>query len=204
MENKAHAFAAGMFVILVSALLVALAAWLTRDTGVRRVYEISSQEPVTGLQPQAAVRFRGVAVGKVAAIGFDPQTPGNILIRLALEDSAVGAASARAAGLPVVVTRSLYTVMEPVGAVLADLDGLGSDGASAQGAVQGKPWRGVVDLGQLQRWHAQTPSLSPARVIMPSIAWRSMKVFTERGRYLYAPDRSRAMKVAVRGMTWRV
>ena len=88
MENKAHAFAAGLFVILVSALLVALAAWLTRDTGVRRVYEISSQEPVTGLQPQAAVRFRGVAVGKVTAIGFDPQTSGNVLVRIALEDSA--------------------------------------------------------------------------------------------------------------------
>ncbi len=88
MENKAHAIAAGLFVILISALLVALAAWLTRDTGVRRVYEISSPEAVNGLQPQAAVRYRGVAVGKVVSIGFDPQTVGNVLVRIAVDDTA--------------------------------------------------------------------------------------------------------------------
>ena len=88
MENKAHAFAAGLFVLVVTALLIALAAWLTRDTGVRRVYEISSPEAVNGLQPQAAVRYRGVAVGKVTAIGFDPKTLGNILVRIAVDDSA--------------------------------------------------------------------------------------------------------------------
>lgn len=88
MENKAHAFAAGLFVLLVTALLVALAAWLTRDTGVRRVYEISSAEAVNGLQVQAAVRYRGVAVGKVLDIGFDPAKPGNILVRIAVDDSA--------------------------------------------------------------------------------------------------------------------
>ena len=88
MENKAHALAAGLFVLVVTALLVALAAWLTRDTGVRRVFEISSPEAVNGLQSQAVVRYRGVAVGKVTAIGFDPQTTGNVLVRIAVDDSA--------------------------------------------------------------------------------------------------------------------
>ena len=49
MENKAHALAAGIFVVAVAALLVALAAWLARDTGERDVYEISTRETVTGL-----------------------------------------------------------------------------------------------------------------------------------------------------------
>ena len=88
MENKSHAFAAGAFVLAVSALLVVLAIWLTRDTGEHRVYELSSREAVTGLQPQAGVRFRGVTVGKVTAIGFDPATPGNVLIRISTDDMA--------------------------------------------------------------------------------------------------------------------
>ena len=88
MENKSHAFAAGAFVLLVSALLVTLAIWLTRDTGEHRVYELSSREAVTGLQPQAGVRFKGVTVGKVMSIGFDPVTKGNVLIRISTDELA--------------------------------------------------------------------------------------------------------------------
>ena len=88
MENKAHALAAGAFVLFVGAMLVALAVWLTRDSGVHRVYEMSTREAVSGLQPQAAVRYRGIDVGKVAQIGFDPQTTGNVLVRIAVDDKA--------------------------------------------------------------------------------------------------------------------
>ena len=88
MENKSHALAAGAFVLMVAALLVALASWLTRDTSEHRVYELSSREAVTGLQPQASVRFKGVNVGKVSAIGFDPLIAGNVLIRIAIDDKA--------------------------------------------------------------------------------------------------------------------
>jgi phospholipid/cholesterol/gamma-HCH transport system substrate-binding protein len=88
MENKAHAMAAGIFVLVVAALLVGLAAWLTRDTGVRDTYEISTRETLTGLQSQAAVRYRGVDVGKVSAIGFDPKAQGNVLIRLEVDRDA--------------------------------------------------------------------------------------------------------------------
>ena len=85
MENKAHAMAAGIFVVLMSALVLGLAAWLTRDTGVRDTYEISTRETVTGLQPQAPVRFRGVDVGKVASIGFDPKAVGSVLVRMEID-----------------------------------------------------------------------------------------------------------------------
>ena len=63
MENKAHALAAGAFVVVITALLALLAVWLTRDTIQRDLYEMSTGETVSGLQPQAAVRFRGVPVG---------------------------------------------------------------------------------------------------------------------------------------------
>jgi phospholipid/cholesterol/gamma-HCH transport system substrate-binding protein len=88
MENKAHAMAAGIFVVAITLLLVGLAAWLTRDTGKRDPYEISTRETITGLQEQAAVRYRGVEVGKVAAIGFDPKTQGNVLMKLEIDHDA--------------------------------------------------------------------------------------------------------------------
>jgi phospholipid/cholesterol/gamma-HCH transport system substrate-binding protein len=88
MENKSHALAAGAFVLLLLSLLVALAVWLTRDTRELRIYELSSKDSVTGLQPQASVRFKGVNVGKVTAIGFDPQATGHVLIRIAVDDLA--------------------------------------------------------------------------------------------------------------------
>lgn len=86
MENKSHALAAGIFVLIVSALVAGLAIWLMRDSGKYHAYELSSREGVSGLQPQAAVRYKGVAVGKVTHIGFDPQVSGNVLIRIAVND----------------------------------------------------------------------------------------------------------------------
>jgi len=75
-------------VLVVAALLVAMAAWLTRDTGEHRPFEISSREGVTGLQAQAPVRYKGVTVGRVQSIVLDPQTLGNVLIRIAVDGTA--------------------------------------------------------------------------------------------------------------------
>ena len=88
MENKSHALAAGIFVIVVTALLAGLAIWLTRDNANYDLYELTTRDGVSGLQPQAAVRDEGVAVGKVQRIGFDPQASGNVLIRSAVNHDA--------------------------------------------------------------------------------------------------------------------
>jgi len=82
MENKSHALAAGLFVIVVTALLAGLGLWLTRDTANYMRYELSSPESISGLQPQAAVYYKGVMVGKVTHVGFDGEASGNILMRL--------------------------------------------------------------------------------------------------------------------------
>lgn len=86
MENKAHAMAAGFFVVGVTVLLIALSVWLMRDTEVRNIYEMSTRDSVAGLQPQAAVRYRGIAVGRVTEIGFDPAVRGNVLVRISVDD----------------------------------------------------------------------------------------------------------------------
>ena len=88
MENKAHAMAAGAFVLVVSALLALLSVWLVRDKTQRDMYEMSTSEIISGLQPQAAVNFRGVPVGKVEFIGFDSKIKGNVLVRVSIDRAA--------------------------------------------------------------------------------------------------------------------
>ena len=87
MENKSHAMAAGIFVLVLTAMLIGLAVWLTRDTGRYRQYEITTGDTVTGLQLQAPVRFKGVPVGKVTRIGFDAQVSGNVVVQLTVRDN---------------------------------------------------------------------------------------------------------------------
>ncbi len=88
MENKAHALVAGVFVLVVTALLALLAVWLMRDNTQRDMYEMSTSETISGVQPQAVVRFRGVPVGKVELIGFDKRIKGNVLIRISIDRGA--------------------------------------------------------------------------------------------------------------------
>jgi phospholipid/cholesterol/gamma-HCH transport system substrate-binding protein len=96
MENKAHAMMAGIFVLVVTALLGVLAIWLMRDNTERHLYEMSTAETISGLQPQAAVRFRGVPIGKVEVIGFDTKVKGNVLIRVSIDADAPVSKSAYA------------------------------------------------------------------------------------------------------------
>ena len=94
MENKSHAMAAGLFVVLVASLLAALALWLTRDRHQYVLYEMSTKDAISGLQQQATVRYKGVSVGKVTRIGFDTENPGQVLIRIAVDaDAPVNAAT---------------------------------------------------------------------------------------------------------------
>ncbi|MDH3288475.1 MAG: MlaD family protein [Betaproteobacteria bacterium] len=84
MESRAYAFAAGVFTLLLGASLVFIAMWLTGETESRHTFVLESRYPVTGLSPQASVRFRGVDVGKVEAIDIDPKDSRVILIRVAV------------------------------------------------------------------------------------------------------------------------
>ncbi len=80
MESKSHALMAGLFTL---ALLVAVLLggwWLTRDKTDMVPYVMATKLSVSGLNPQASVRYRGLSVGKVSDIRFDPAVPGQILI----------------------------------------------------------------------------------------------------------------------------
>jgi phospholipid/cholesterol/gamma-HCH transport system substrate-binding protein len=84
MENKSHALAAGAFVLLIAALLLGMVVWLTRDKAEQREFELVTREAVSGLQPQAGVRYKGVLVGRVNLLELDPQVRGQVLIRIAV------------------------------------------------------------------------------------------------------------------------
>jgi len=85
MENRSHALIAGLFVILLSAAVAVTATWLSGETADHAHYILTSDGSVSGLNPQAAVRFRGVDVGKVEAIGFDPENSQLIRIRIGVD-----------------------------------------------------------------------------------------------------------------------
>ena len=88
MENKSHAFWAGLFTV---ALLVAVATagfLFNVDRSVRVPYDLIARTNVTGLYTDAAVRYRGLDVGKVQTIKFDRDHPGQILIRILVDQQA--------------------------------------------------------------------------------------------------------------------
>jgi phospholipid/cholesterol/gamma-HCH transport system substrate-binding protein len=122
MENKAHALAAGAFVLIITALLALLAVWLTRDNTQRDLYEMSTSETISGLQPQAPVRFRGVPVGKVELIGFDEKVKGNVLVRVSIDRSAP-------------VTKSAYATVASQGVTGLGFIQLDDEGESAERLV---------------------------------------------------------------------
>ena len=73
MENRAFALATGIFVVLLTALLFAGAVWLSGGTSKGLPYDLLTEQSVAGLAPGAAVRLRGVEVGHVESVGFDPK-----------------------------------------------------------------------------------------------------------------------------------
>jgi phospholipid/cholesterol/gamma-HCH transport system substrate-binding protein len=85
MENKSHALVAGLFTILLLAGAIAIGMWLNRDRVEWVPYEIATRMSVPGLNPQAAVRYRGLDVGRVDDIDFDPKEPGQILVRISVQ-----------------------------------------------------------------------------------------------------------------------
>jgi len=85
MENRSHALIAGIFTVLLTIAIVATAMWLNRDTTERVNYTLVTNGSVAGLNPQAAVRYRGMEVGKVEAIEFDSQKIGQILVHVGIQ-----------------------------------------------------------------------------------------------------------------------
>lgn len=85
MESRAFTLLTGLFVIGLVAGIIAWANWLAKEPLERVSYRVVSSVPVTGLNAQAQVRYRGISVGRVAAIGLDPKDARRILISIEVD-----------------------------------------------------------------------------------------------------------------------
>ncbi len=87
MESRAYALITGLFVLGITACIMLWAHWLAKVPLARTAYRVVSTVPVSGLNPEAQVRYRGIGVGRVTAIGLDTKDPRRILVSIEVDDS---------------------------------------------------------------------------------------------------------------------
>ena len=83
-KNK-HALITGLFLIIFVAAVTSIIYWIGHFERERNVYVISTREAVAGLNPESTVFYRGIAVGKVLNIKFDPNDSGIILVPIEVD-----------------------------------------------------------------------------------------------------------------------
>jgi phospholipid/cholesterol/gamma-HCH transport system substrate-binding protein len=87
MESRAYALITGLFVIGLAGCIVLWAHWLAKTPIARTAYRVVATGPVSGLNPEAQVRYRGMGVGRVSAIGLDQKDPRRILVNIEVDDN---------------------------------------------------------------------------------------------------------------------
>ncbi|MGV7211586.1 MlaD family protein [Oxalobacteraceae bacterium A2-2] len=88
MENRSYALTTGFFTITLLIAAVLFGLWFNRDRTERVPYLIATNQAIPGLNLQAPVRYRGLEVGKVGSITFNPVITGQILITLNINKDA--------------------------------------------------------------------------------------------------------------------
>jgi phospholipid/cholesterol/gamma-HCH transport system substrate-binding protein len=118
MENKAHALAAGLFTLLLTAALIAAAFWLRGEPIAQDNYVLYTRGSVSGLNAQAPVRYRGVEVGKVESIDFAADDLRTIVVGISVRE-----------GTP--LTQAVYAQLAAQGITGLSFVQLDDDGKSA-------------------------------------------------------------------------
>ena len=87
MESRAYALITGLFVLGIAGCIVLWAQWLAKTPLARTAYRVVATGPVSGLNPEAQVRYRGMGVGRVAAIALDAKDARRILISIEVDNN---------------------------------------------------------------------------------------------------------------------
>lgn len=85
MGRDNHALVTGLFLLVLMAATTVIIYWLGHFERERNHYVISTRESVSGLNPESVVFYRGIAVGKVLNIQFDPNDSGTILVPIEVD-----------------------------------------------------------------------------------------------------------------------
>ena len=89
MGRDKHALITGLFLLVFVAAVTAIIYWIGHFERERNTYVVSTRESVSGLNPESTVFYRGIAVGKVINIMFDPNDTGIILVPIEVDKNIV-------------------------------------------------------------------------------------------------------------------
>lgn len=88
METRVNYALVGAFVLILSTAIVAGVLWIASGRTARKDYDTYLAyftESVSGLNPRAPVKYRGVEVGSVREISLDPEDPQKVRLVLGIE-----------------------------------------------------------------------------------------------------------------------
>ena len=89
MGRDKHALLTGLFLIAFVAGVTAIIYWLGHFERQRNTYVVSTKEAVAGLNPESTVFYRGISVGKVIKIVFDPNDSTLILVPIEVDTNII-------------------------------------------------------------------------------------------------------------------
>lgn len=99
MGRNNRALLSGLFLAVLLAATTNVVYWLGHLERERDIYTVSTQASVTGLNPESTVFFRGIAVGKVLNIRFDPENAGIILVGIEVDKN-------------IMLTKGVYAILQ--------------------------------------------------------------------------------------------
>lgn len=145
METKVNYVFVGLFVLLLTAAMIAGVLWLSSGNQYNKVFDTYvayMHESVSGLNLNAPVKYRGVDVGKVRQISLDTSNPEQVRLELSIER-----------GTPITVdTIAVLKAHGLTGIAYVELSG-GRHGSPALTAAKDKPYpeikTGLSLLGRL-------------------------------------------------------
>jgi len=89
MGRENHALITGLFLIALVTASTAIIFWIGTMNQERNLYVISTRASVSGLNPESTVFYRGISVGKVLNVQFDPLDSGTILVPIEVDKKIV-------------------------------------------------------------------------------------------------------------------